>query len=201
MQRVKTARASKVKSFSTLPWLNFCAAKTMGFDPPPSARRSHRRRVPWPLGRSCARSADPCSCPQHRPKKNRPLRKTVTWSAIASTSSRKCEMKMRLRPSWRSWRRTRNSLKIWRRQRRCRLVENDDAGAGKKHGPSSTSCWMPTGSEPMRVRGSKVETETGDLPPRSFGHAAQSITPPHLVGCVPKNTFSATVKSGTTDSS
>ena len=64
----------------------------------------------------------------------RPLRKIVTVSEIASTSSRKCEMKTMLRPLARdAAQHLEQPLHLGRRQRRGRLVEDDDAGAREQH--------------------------------------------------------------------
>ena len=63
----------------------------------------------------------------------RPLRKTVTVSETRRMSSRKCEMKTMLRPPRASRRSVEQPLDLGRRQRRGRLVEDDDAGAREQH--------------------------------------------------------------------
>ena len=63
----------------------------------------------------------------------RPLRNTVTVSEMRRMSSRKCEMKTMLRPPSRMLPQHREEpLDLRRRQRRGRLVEDDDARAGEQ---------------------------------------------------------------------
>ena len=89
---------------------------------------AERRPIMWPITASLSRLAAASVTTL------RPLRNTVTRSEISSTSSRKCEMKTTLRPSSRSRRSTREEPRhLGRRQRRGRLVEDQDARAGEQH--------------------------------------------------------------------
>ena len=104
---------------------------------------------------------------------SRPLRKIVTVSEIARTSSRKCEMKTMLRPLARTPRSTSN--------RRC-TSGGDRAEVGSSRmtmrapenstRASSISCCRPIASEPMRAPRIDVDAEVGEMPARAIHHGA-----------------------------
>ena len=81
-------------------------------------------------------------------------------------------MKMMLRPLSRSRRSTAEQpLDLGRRQRRGRLVEDDDARARKTaRATSSTSCCTPIGKSPMARPRIDVEPEVVQLLGGSRGH-------------------------------
>ena len=170
---------------------------------PPAGCRRRRGRRPRPCaarpsgGRSCGRSPRPCRALAASSVMTLcPLRNTVTRSEIASTSSRKCEMKTMLRPSPFSRRSTANSratsggdsAEVGSSRIRMRAPENSTR-------LSSTSCCRPTGSAPMRVRGSMSSPRLAISRFASAFIRAQSTVPSGVSGCAPRNTFSATVRS------
>ncbi len=128
----------------------------------------------------------------------RPLRSTVTVSAISSTSSMKCEMKTMLLPAAFSRRSTWNSRSI---------SGGDSAEVGSSRmimrAPenstrvSSTSCCSPIGSAPIRARGSTMMPSPCRCRLASRAMPGQSTSPSRPTGWTPRKTFSATLSSGT----
>ena len=111
-------------------------------------------------------------------------------------------MKTMERPSARSRRSTSNS---------CFTSGGDSADVGSSRmmicapenstRESSTSCCRPTGSEPMVVVGSMSRPRLAISCFASRFMRPQSTVPMAVSGWLPRNTFSATVRSGTTESS
>ena len=116
---------------------------------PPRARGGH--------GRSSARSPNACRPPpQSSVAMRRLLRNTVTRSDTSSTSSRKCEMKMKLVPSALSRRSTANRRSISGGDRAevgsSRMMMRAPLNRTR---PSSTSCCRPSGNRPHSWPGSR----------------------------------------------
>ena len=132
----------------------------------------------------------------------RPLRKIVIWSETDRMSSRKCEMKMMLRPLARSRRSTANSrsisggdsAEVGSSRMMMRAPENSTRD-------SSTSCCRPMGSVPSVTPGSMSMPRLSSCSAAAFFMPLQSTMPNRFTGCTPRNTFSATLRSGTTLSS
>ena len=89
-----------------------------------------------------------------------------------------------------------------RRQRRGRLVENDDARAGEQHARKLDE--LLHADRKIAETRARVDVEAEVLQllraPRA-PCARQAIAPKRLAGCAPRNTFSATLRSGATLSS
>ena len=112
-----------------------------------------------------------------------PLRNTVTRSAIAKTSSKKCEIKTMLRPSSRKRLSTVNKRSI-------SGGESADVGSSRMISlapenntrESSTNCCRPTGRLPMRVAGSISRPRLAICWRAVSFMRRQSITPPAITG-------------------
>ena len=129
----------------------------------------------------------------------RPLRKIVISSETFKMSSRKCEMKMMLRPPRLSLIRTSNSrsisggdkAEVGSSRMMMRAPENSTRD-------SSTSCCTPIGKSPSRARGSMSSPRLLSCSLAWRAMKRQATMPKRLTGCTPRNTFSATVSSGAT---
>ena len=100
-----------------------------------------------------------------------PLRKTVISSEIFRMSSRKCEMKMKLRPL--AFRRLSGEepLHLRGRQRGGRLVENDDARAGEEHAGDLDQLLQADRQRAHALARIDVDAEAGEMLARLAHHA------------------------------
>ena len=133
----------------------------------------------------------------------RPLRKIVISSEISRMSSRKCEMKIKPRPlAFELDQNFEQPLDFRRRQSGGRLVENDDPRAREKHAGkldellhADRKVAEPGARDRCRGRGSAAARVAWRAMRR------QATMPSRFTGCTPRKTFSATVRSGATESS
>ena len=131
-----------------------------------------------------------------------PLRNTVTVSETRRMSSMKCEMKTMLVPS------SRNVFSVANRRS---TSGGDSAEVGSSRmmmrAPEdstraiSISCCRPIGRSPSRDIGSTSMPNRFNCSPASRAMRRHCTRPKRLVGWLPRNTFSATVRSGATLSS
>ena len=155
---------------------------------------------PWPIIRSISQCLSTSAAGAVAMR--RLFRNTVTVSATSSTSSRKCEMKMKLVPSRLSSRSTAN-------RRAISGGESAEVGSSRmmiraplnSTRPSSTSCCSPSGSRPVSASGSIPMPRRSRCFRASCAIARQRTRPAPLVSWWPRNTFSATLNPGTIDSS
>lgn len=132
----------------------------------------------------------------------RPLRNTVTVSDTSKMSSMKCEMKTIAVPSSRRRRSVANSrstsggerAEVGSSRMTMRAPENSTRAI-------SISCWSPIGRSPSRLIGSTSMPKRASCSPASRAMRRHCTRPRALVGWLPRKTFSATVRSGATESS
>ena len=92
-------------------------------------------------------------------------------------------------------------LHLRRRQRRGRLVEDDDAGAREQHAGDLDQLLQADRQIADPRQRIDVDAEPRELLAGLRAMRRHCTSPKRLVGCVPRNTFSATDRSGATLSS
>ena len=176
------------------------ASSIAGLSPMSKRRARKRSSTSWPT--MCRTSSVRVISAVRPVNTSRPLRSTVTLSAISKTSSRRCETKRTSRP------RRFSSLTMAKRRVRS-SADRTAVGSSsvrmradvERARAISTSCRPATLSEPAMARGSSGRPNSASRRAVRSCSARRSSRRQRVRGSRPSQTFSATLSSGRTASS